>query len=154
MRGRLMLMVMLLLPACDPLMVREVSAPNEAYAGESANHASAEGHGAAAGGHEGEHGDGEHSEAVIDVPESLTAAQANVDVFPKGSSPTRRSVVVGVIDVHTSAENPDKGFDVLRVVAAQLGADAVIGAEFEHGEGNEPSHLSGMAIRYIAGGAS
>jgi hypothetical protein len=30
-----------------------------------------------------------------------------------------------------------------------MGADAVIGAEFEHGEGNEPSHLSGMVVRFL-----
>ena len=33
-----------------------------------------------------------------------------------------------------------------RLVGAR---DAVIGAEFEHGEGNEPSHLSGMAVRFL-----
>ena len=144
-RGYLVLLGLLLLPACDPLMVREVSPVNHpSY--ESASTAS-EAHGSA----EGDH-DEEHTGAVIPVPESLTPVQASVDVFPKGSSPSRRTMVVGVIDVHTSADNPDKGFEVLRVVAAQLGANAVIGAEFEHGEGNEPSHLSGMAVRYIAGG--
>ena len=141
MRGRLVFMLMLVLPACDPLIVRETSPVNR-----SASEAEPlESHGNASSGH-----DEEHSEAVIPVPESRTSVQANVDVFPKGSNPTRRTVVVGVIDVHTAADSPDKGFDVLRVVAAQLGADAVIGAEFEHGEGNEPSHLSGMAVRYIA----
>ncbi len=57
--------------------------------------------------------------------------------------------VVGVLDMHTSANSEDKGFDLLRMRALALGADAVIGAEFEHGEGNEPSHLSGMAVRYV-----
>jgi hypothetical protein len=60
----------------------------------------------------------------------------------------RPTEVLGVFDFHTAATSEDKGFAELRRKAAALGADAVIGAEFEHGEGNEPSHLSGMAVRY------
>src|SRR5438552_10146629 len=56
--------------------------------------------------------------------------------------------ILEVVDLHTSATSEDKGFDELRVRAAARGGDAVIGAEFEHGEGNEPSHLSGMIVRY------
>jgi len=55
---------------------------------------------------------------------------------------------VGVLDFHSAATSEDKGFEELRARAAALGGDAVIGAEFEHGEGNEPSHLSGMVVRY------
>jgi len=61
----------------------------------------------------------------------------------------RPTEVVGVLDFHSDAASEDKGFDELRARAAALGADAVIGAEFEHGEGNEPSHLSGMAVRFL-----
>ena len=57
--------------------------------------------------------------------------------------------ILDVIDVHTAETAEDKGFDELRARAAAIGADAVIGAEFEHGEGNEPSHLSGMAVRFL-----
>ena len=78
----------------------------------------------------------------------LTGAASRVQVFP-GKDPGHRSVVVAVLDFHTSADSEDKGFDLLRDRAASLGADAVIGAEFEHGEGSEPSHLSGMAVRFI-----
>ena len=146
MRGRFVILAMLVLPACDPLIVRETT-PVRHSASESEYGEAHEAHEAA-----GTEAHDEHSEAVIPVPDSLTSAQSQVDVFPKGSNPSRRTMVVGVIDVHTAAEDPDKGFDVLRVVAARLGADAVIGAEFEHGEGSEPSHLSGMAVRYIDGG--
>ncbi|HET9992176.1 MAG TPA: hypothetical protein VFQ65_26780, partial [Kofleriaceae bacterium] len=59
------------------------------------------------------------------------------------------AAVVGVLDFHSAATSEDKGFDELRAHAAAMGADAVIGAEFEHGDGNEPSHLSGMAVRFI-----
>jgi hypothetical protein len=61
----------------------------------------------------------------------------------------RPTEVVGVLDFHSAATSEDKGFDELRAHAAAMGADAVIGAEFEHGDGNEPSHLSGMAVRFL-----
>lgn len=56
--------------------------------------------------------------------------------------------ILEVIDLHTTAKSEDKGFDELREKAAAQGGDAVIGAEFEHGDGAEPSHLSGMIVRY------
>jgi hypothetical protein len=63
----------------------------------------------------------------------------------------RPTEVMAVFDFHSRADSEDKGFDELRARAAQIGADAVIGAEFEHGDGNEPSHLSGMAVRFLDG---
>ena len=56
--------------------------------------------------------------------------------------------ILDVIDIHTHATSEDKGFDELRARAARMGGDAVVGAEFEHGDGDEPSHLSGMIVRY------
>ena len=56
--------------------------------------------------------------------------------------------ILDVVDIHTTATSEDKGFDELRARAAQLGGDAVVGAEFEHGDGGEPSHLSGMIVRF------
>jgi hypothetical protein len=61
----------------------------------------------------------------------------------------RPTEVLAVFDFHSDATSEDKGFDELRARAAAIGADAVIGAEFEHGEGAEPSHLSGMAVRFL-----
>ena len=134
MRARLVAVITLLLPACGPLFVQERSTAYEPRRHETAEHAPAH-----------------DSSAIVPVPDQLTPTEARVAVFPKGSEPKGRTMVLGVLDMHTSATNPDKGFDVLRVRAAQLGADAVIGAEFEHGDGDEPSHLSGMAIRYLGG---
>jgi hypothetical protein len=57
--------------------------------------------------------------------------------------------VLAVLDFHTKAKSQDKGFDELRAKAAELGADAVTTAEFEHGDGDEPSHLSGIAVKFI-----
>ena len=61
----------------------------------------------------------------------------------------RPTEVLGVFDFHTAATSQDKGFEELKVRAAALGADAVIGAEFEHGDDGGPSHLSGMAVRFL-----
>ncbi len=62
--------------------------------------------------------------------------------------PGRDCDIVEVLDLHTSAASEDKGFDELRARAAAEGGDAVIGAEFEHGDNGGPSHLSGMIVRY------
>lgn len=59
----------------------------------------------------------------------------------------RPTELVGVLDFHSSAQSEDKGFDELRTRAAALGADAVVGAEFEHADERGRSHLSGMAVR-------
>jgi hypothetical protein len=42
--------------------------------------------------------------------------------------------VIGVLDFHSAATSEDKGFDELRAHAVAMGADAVIGAEFEHSD--------------------
>ncbi len=86
------------------------------------------------------------SAAVVDDIEAVPeAARVLVTADKNIGRPTE---VLGVLDFHTRAESEDKGFDQLRARAAAMGADAVIGAEFEHGEGNEPSHLSGMVVRF------
>ena len=82
-----------------------------------------------------------------DAP-GITPRSRAVQVFVDKRIP-RPTAVVGVLDFHSEATSEDKGFDELRTYAARLGADAVIGAEFEHGEGGGPSHLSGMAVRFL-----
>lgn len=89
------------------------------------------------------------------------APPAATEERPEASDPRTREIlvtpqkdlgraceVIGVLDFHSSAESEDKGFDEMRVRAAAMGADAVIGAEFEHGEPGAMSHLSGMVVRY------
>lgn len=56
--------------------------------------------------------------------------------------------ILEIVDLHTHATSEEKGFDELRARAVAIGGDAIIGAEFEHGEKDEPSHLSGMIVRY------
>jgi hypothetical protein len=63
----------------------------------------------------------------------------------------RYAEVVGVVDVHEGMGDERMALQRLREKAAAMGADAVIGVEFHHGEGEgEPTHLSGMAVRFVA----
>jgi hypothetical protein len=62
----------------------------------------------------------------------------------------RYAEVVGVVDVHEGMGDERVALQRLREKAAAMGADAVIGVEFHHGEGDgEPTHLSGMAVRFV-----
>ncbi len=89
------------------------------------------------------------------------ASSAATQIEPAPPAPATRTLLVtpdkglgrpvwvlAVLDFHTQATSRDKGFEELRSKAVALGADAVTDAEFEHGEGNEPSHLSGMAVKF------
>ena len=65
----------------------------------------------------------------------------------------RGSEIVGVVDTHESMGNHEKALNELRTKAAAIGADAVVGVEFHHGESvGEPTHLSGLAVRFIEHG--
>jgi hypothetical protein len=62
----------------------------------------------------------------------------------------RPAEVVGVIDAHAPMGAHDTALDMLRQRAAAMGADAVVGVEFHHGEGEgQPTHLSGLAVRFL-----
>ena len=61
----------------------------------------------------------------------------------------RPAEVVGVVDVHEPMPSEDAALAKLREKAAAMGANAVVGVEFHHGEGaGEPTHLSGLAVRF------
>ena len=87
------------------------------------------------------------SEGPIAEPPPTTAPRSVIVLVDKRVA--RPTEVIGVLDFHSDATNENKGFEELRGRAAAMGADAVIGAEFEHGEGAEPSHLSGVAVRFL-----
>ena len=58
------------------------------------------------------------------------------------------SEMLGLVDIHEPVESVDRALEILKRKAAKIGAEAVIGVEFHHGEpGEEPTHLSGMAVR-------
>jgi uncharacterized protein YbjQ (UPF0145 family) len=80
-------------------------------------------------------------------PEPRDTAQG-VPVTTSGNCPKGACDIVEILDIHTSATSQDKGFDELRARAAADHADAVVGAEFEHGDDGGPSHLSGVVVRY------
>lgn len=62
----------------------------------------------------------------------------------------RPAQVVGVVDAHEEMGKQDAALRTLQAKAAALGADAVVGVEFHHGEGEgEPTHLSGLAVKFL-----
>jgi hypothetical protein len=84
----------------------------------------------------------------------LTAAAATGDpsnvLVLQSTHLDRPAEVVGVVDAHLPMGSHDSALDVLRKRAASMGADAVVGVEFHHGEGEgQPTHLSGLAVRFI-----
>lgn len=69
----------------------------------------------------------------------------------QGTHLDRPAEVIGVVDAHLAVGDQDAALAALRTRAAQMGADAVVGVEFHHGEGaGEPIHLSGLAVRFLA----
>jgi uncharacterized protein YbjQ (UPF0145 family) len=84
--------------------------------------------------------------AIVNDPAVIAAAE-KVKVIQNHNidCPTE---LVGLVDIHEPVESVDQALTVLRRKAAKMGADAVVGVEFHHGEpGEEPTHLSGMAVR-------
>jgi hypothetical protein len=80
----------------------------------------------------------------------LSAIPAARIIVLQSSHIDRLTEVVGVIDVHAEMGGHDSALDMLKLRAAQLGADAVLGVEFHHGHGEEePTHLSGLAVRFV-----
>src|ERR1019366_2256753 len=58
--------------------------------------------------------------------------------------------VIGPIDMHEGMGDERAALQKLRVRASEMGADAVVGVEFHHGEAEgEPTHPSGLAVRYV-----
>lgn len=64
----------------------------------------------------------------------------------------RPAEVLGIVDVHEAMGMHQQALDEMKQMAARIGADAVVGVEFHHGEGHgaEPTHLSGLAVRYLS----
>ncbi len=89
------------------------------------------------------------STEVVPAPElPLPAETASLRVFTT-TDVGRLTEVIGVLDIRTSADSEDRGFDLLRVRARELGADAVLGAQFVQGKDGAPAHLTGLAVKYL-----
>jgi uncharacterized protein YbjQ (UPF0145 family) len=84
--------------------------------------------------------------AIVNDPVVIAAAE-KVKIIQNDhiECPTE---LVGLVDIHEPVDSVDRALTVLRRKAAKMGAEAVLGVEFHHGEpGEEPTHLSGMAVR-------
>lgn len=95
----------------------------------------------------------QHTAVVISPSPSTSPSRrdsARIQVLPI-KRPDRPAEVIGIVDAHVAMGDHDRAMSVLREKAAEMGADAVIGVDFQHGEGHrdEPIHLSGLAIRYL-----
>jgi hypothetical protein len=89
-----------------------------------------------------------------EAPPANAAAVARTDparvLVLQSTHLDRPAEVVGVVDAHVAMGSHDSALEVVRQRAAALGADAVVGVEFHHGEGEgQPTHLSGLAVRFI-----
>ncbi len=80
------------------------------------------------------------------TPAPAPARRSKVIVLQTGDS--RATEILGLIDFHAEMGDQDKALEGLKAKAESLGADAVTAVEFHHGEGKEPSHLSGTAVRF------
>jgi uncharacterized protein YbjQ (UPF0145 family) len=96
--------------------------------------------------HDGDH-DGDHDHAPLPTDPRTIAAAAKVTVL-QNEDMSCATEALGPLDVHSSMHDTDKALGELRLRAAAIGAEAVTGVDFHHGEGgHEHTHLSGMAVR-------
>lgn len=98
-----------------------------------------------------QHGDGDHDEALehhapLPTDPAIVAAAARVQVL-NDPSLSCASQVLGIVDVHEPVQTDEAALGILRLRAAALGAEAITGVEFRHGDGHERTHMSGTAVR-------
>ena len=86
----------------------------------------------------------EHHSRVYVSPEAV--ARVRLLESNDAGQPTE---VLGIVDAHQRNGREREALDEIRRAAAALGADAVLGVEYHHGESkDEPTHLSGLAVRF------
>jgi uncharacterized protein YbjQ (UPF0145 family) len=131
----------LVLPACDGMNpARGPSSPATHVAAASAHH----GEGSEEDDHDDDHDD---DHAPLPRDPATVAAAGRVHVLQSDSMGCE-SEVLGLVDVHSHMHETEHALDELKLRAAALGAEAVLGVDFHHGEGgHEPTHLSGIAAR-------
>jgi uncharacterized protein YbjQ (UPF0145 family) len=82
------------------------------------------------------------------VTPELEAKAARVKVLQNSDKLGCETEVLGLVDVHEPVKTVDQALHELKLDAARLNAEAVVGVEFHHGEpGEEPTHLAGQAVR-------
>lgn len=91
----------------------------------------------------------EHVDPVVPSTGNAGGDPARVVVL-QSKHLDRPAQVVGVVDAHEEMGKHEAALWALKTKAARLGADAVVGVEFHHGESEgEPTHLSGLAVRFM-----
>lgn len=98
-----------------------------------------------ASGTESGHGHRPNVERRVRDPAVVDAA-SRVRVLARNDL-TCRTEVLGLVDVHENVASVEQALGELKLRGAELGAEAVVGVDFEHGDGHEATHLSGMAVR-------
>jgi hypothetical protein len=83
------------------------------------------------------------------VPEEPVSSRAARVLVLESTHLPRISEVLAAIDVHEPVGDEAVALRLLRERAAAIGADAVVGVQFNHGHGSGPIHLSGLAVRFI-----
>ena len=91
-----------------------------------------------------------HHESAIPWPTAAATAPGQIPVL-QAHHIDRPTEVIAILDVHAAMGHENEALQELRERARACGADAVVGAEFHHGEGGaEPTHLSGVAVKFIS----
>jgi hypothetical protein len=99
---------------------------------------------------DGDHDHDEHDHEHDEEPIQLSAAADRVLIL-QTTELSRPAEVIGVVDAHEKMGHHGNALAHLKARAAAMGADAVVGVEFHHGEGQgEPTHLSGLAVRFLS----
>ncbi len=93
-------------------------------------------------------GENKYAKEEEEVTPELEAKAAKVQVLQTAEGLGCATEVIGLVDVHEPVKTVDEALHELRLDAARIDAQAVVGVEFHHGEpGEEPTHLSGEAVR-------
>jgi len=86
---------------------------------------------------------------IMEVAAAAPSANAEIPLLQVHHM-DRPTEVIAIFDIHAEMGHENDALAELRARAAAVGAQAVLGVEFHHGEGgNEPTHLSGIAVRFI-----
>ena len=94
-----------------------------------------------------DHGDHDHNHHHA-PPRSTSDEAARVRIMQSDTLACGSVISLGPVDVHESMHTEEQALDMLRRRAKDLGAEAVLGVEFHHGEGGPAqTHLSGLAVR-------
>jgi uncharacterized protein YbjQ (UPF0145 family) len=135
MRYALILGPLVLLAGCATTEPRSANYPRSGASSEEATNSKSD------------EGDEVAEERALMADSTLAAAASRIRVIQNDELECP-SEVLGLVDIHQPVKTQDEALAVLKRKAAKLRADAVVGVEFHHGEpGEEPTHLSGMAVR-------